>query len=893
MAEFRVRVVVDPSQARRGSRVVEGELNRVGTAADRVGGLIRRAFAFVGVGVGVRELINLADTFTALQNRLRVVTNSTAELNDVTDQLFQIAQRTRSSFEGTVELYSRVALSARELGQSQETLLNFTESLNQALILSGATATEAQAGLIQFSQGLASGALRGDELRSVLEQLPVVADIIAQELGVTRGELRELGAEGAITADIIFRAFASAREELGQRFAKTVPTVSQSFQILRNAIIGVVGQFDAAVGPSRALSRAIVFLAENIDTVARLSGTLAGVLVGVLAARGINAAIVGVKALTAAIAANPIGAIAIGVTAAVSALIFFGDQIEIASDGIATLQDLALVTFDVIGGSVQAFVQFFLDNFGFIADLGTEVFGDLEFSVSGFVRGTARFLDGVINLFAGAFMAVVAIWENFPAALRDIFTRALNAALRLVEDRVNRLTGSVNGLFDALGLAQQIVPLTIGQFEETAAGGARQLGAAVLDALEEGFNLNLLQAGVEDIFQRAESRARERQQIERQTVQRRVAEARQAQNLAFQQILAQIERETQLLQLSNAERAVQVRILKVEQELKRSLTETERNLLESRLREAQAIQIQNNLLQQINGPLIEYQNTLQTLNQLLDQGRISQEQFNQALGQTQLATGLTGLRVELAGEEEGEVARLQEQLMMRNEIIRQAQEARLISEQEALQLSLEANRAYNDAIMQMEIARYQTQLQAGQSTFASLSQIAKAYAGEQSGIYRTLFAVSKAFAIADATVQIANALAKAANTPYPANLVAIATVAAQTARIVSTIQGAQFSGGFQTGGSFRVGGAGGADSQLVMFRATPNETVSVRTPGQERAARRDERPQQQAADGGGIRIVNVMDPGQLEDFLTSPAGERTLVNVMQRNQAQVAQIAGG
>jgi tape measure domain-containing protein len=135
-------------------------------------------------------------------------------------------------------------LAGKDLGITQKELTQFTESLNQAIILSGASAVEAQAGLIQFSQGIASGALRGDELRSVLEQLPVVADILAKELNVTRGELRELGAQGAITSDIILKAFANARVELSERFARTVPTISQSFQVLRNAVVKTFGEFD-------------------------------------------------------------------------------------------------------------------------------------------------------------------------------------------------------------------------------------------------------------------------------------------------------------------------------------------------------------------------------------------------------------------------------------------------------------------------------------------------------------------------------------------------------------------------------------------------------------------------------------------------------------------------
>ena len=241
MVDFLFNAVVNPAGAIAGGRAVERSLGRINARADALRTSLARTFAFIGVGAGVRALVNYADTLTNVQNRLKLVTNSQQELTERTSDLFGIANRTRSSFESTATLYNRVALSARELGKSQEELLQFTESLNQAIILSGVSATEARNGLIQLSQGIASGALRGDELRSVLEQLPAVADVIAERLGVTRGELRLMGAEGLITADIILDAFKDAREELEDRFALTVPTVSQSFEILKNKVIEFVG----------------------------------------------------------------------------------------------------------------------------------------------------------------------------------------------------------------------------------------------------------------------------------------------------------------------------------------------------------------------------------------------------------------------------------------------------------------------------------------------------------------------------------------------------------------------------------------------------------------------------------------------------------------------------
>ena len=185
------RLIIEINE--KGARVVKRNIGGIGQASRGAEGsvqLLRRALGLLGGALVVQQIGRIADSFTNLQNRLRIVTDGQAELNAVTKELIGVSNRTRSSLETNAELFNRLSLSTKELGLSQRDVLNLTESLNQAVILSGASATEAQAGLIQLSQGLASGALRGDELRSVLEQLPVVSDVIAKQLGITRGELQ-------------------------------------------------------------------------------------------------------------------------------------------------------------------------------------------------------------------------------------------------------------------------------------------------------------------------------------------------------------------------------------------------------------------------------------------------------------------------------------------------------------------------------------------------------------------------------------------------------------------------------------------------------------------------------------------------------------------------------
>lgn len=199
---------------------------------------------FLGVAAAVGSLwavLSKADEFANLENRLRSTGLEGQNLTDTMQKLEDVANSTRSGLRGSVELYSRLAVSSKELGVSQDDLLGFTKSLNQAILLSGASAEEAQAGLIQLSQGMASGRLQGDELRSVLEQLPAVADVIAKSMGVTRGKLRQLGSEGKISAQAVLKAFKEAGPELGEKFAKQATTAGQALTVLNNKALALAG----------------------------------------------------------------------------------------------------------------------------------------------------------------------------------------------------------------------------------------------------------------------------------------------------------------------------------------------------------------------------------------------------------------------------------------------------------------------------------------------------------------------------------------------------------------------------------------------------------------------------------------------------------------------------
>lgn len=265
MVNFRISIVVDSRNAATGISAIERRLaalqRRAGSLSSsfgRLGGVLAAAFTFKAI----QEQI---DGFLALENRLAAVTKEGENLAQVQENLLRIANRSRSSVQEVARIYSRLSVGIKNLGISQAELIDFTETLSKTISISGATSYEAAGALTQFSQAMASGALRGDELRAILEQLPEVANVIAKRFSVTAPQLAVLGKQGRITSQQIIGAFRDAREEIETRFARTVPTIAQSFTILKNEVLFAFGQINKSFSFSRGIEVFTATLAKNLS----------------------------------------------------------------------------------------------------------------------------------------------------------------------------------------------------------------------------------------------------------------------------------------------------------------------------------------------------------------------------------------------------------------------------------------------------------------------------------------------------------------------------------------------------------------------------------------------------------------------------------------------------
>lgn len=258
------------AQQTQAAQTVKGHLSGLGEQVRSIQTLATAALggsALVGVATTVA---GVADSYKQLEARVKLATGAQSESKAAFDGIFEVAQRTNSSLQATGDLYNKISASGKTLNLNSQDALRLTESINQATQLSGASAESANAALIQLSQSLASGVLRGDELNSIFEQAPRLTKALSDGLGVTTGELRKMGEQGALTSATVIAALQGQSAALQAEFEALPLTVGKAFTNVGTAFTKYIGEADKARGGTSAVAGAVNTLAQNLDTVAAL-----------------------------------------------------------------------------------------------------------------------------------------------------------------------------------------------------------------------------------------------------------------------------------------------------------------------------------------------------------------------------------------------------------------------------------------------------------------------------------------------------------------------------------------------------------------------------------------------------------------------------------------------
>jgi tape measure domain-containing protein len=471
----------------------------------------------LGAGLSVAAVVQMTNRYTQMTNSLKVLGLSGDEAAARLATIGEIAARTRSPLEATAQLYTRISMTAKELGASQADVLKFTEAVGNALAMQGGSAASASGALLQLSQAMGGGIVRAEEFNSILEGAYPIALAAAKGIDAAGGsvaKLRTLVIEGKISSEEFFNAIMSQSEALAASMAATSPTIASAFQVLTDQLTLTVGAFDAAVGASAAVAQAILFVAENLERLAFYTAAAATALAISMAPAFAAAAVaagrfvIALVATRAALIRTGIGAL---VVLAGELAYQFSNLVERVGGfgaAISLLREVAAEVFERIGIAAGV-IPLYIDKA--VAKMTAIFYYGLHDMMRGFEKMLAGVASGLNSLFnlnlttsplmgtladlnsagndaeeaamtAGA--GISAIWAEATAPLKSL--EALNGLVETTEE-VTTETTKAAGAMDKAGGAAKKAAEKVDEYVKALKGVAETAVDSFIDLIVSGF----------------------------------------------------------------------------------------------------------------------------------------------------------------------------------------------------------------------------------------------------------------------------------------------------------------------------------------------------------------------------------------------------------------------
>lgn len=399
-----------------------------------------------------KYMLDTADAMQSINAQVRQVVSSESEYLAIQRQLLDVANNTRASLESTANLYVSTSRALKDYGYMQQEILTFTEATNNAMAIGGVQAQQQDAARMQLAQALGSGVLQGDEFKSIAEAAPILLDTIAEYMGKSRAEIKKLGSEGQLTADVIFKAISGASEKFSEQAAKMPMTMGQALTVFSNNWQSMVSKLLNDSGAMSGIASIIKMIADNLNLVVPI---MAGFAVAVAAA------VAPTLALNVALLANPFGIVAVAIGAVIGLIAQFGDEIDVFGDGWSNLSDV-----------IQAVWQVITETIGEAVDTVKSWFGELTAWVDESVGGWSAVFERVmslisstigayinvyINTFATGWMLIKEAANNMPQFFANLGKAIGNAFLSAIEWMINKAVGMINGMIDFANAALSMV----------------------------------------------------------------------------------------------------------------------------------------------------------------------------------------------------------------------------------------------------------------------------------------------------------------------------------------------------------------------------------------------------------------------------------------------------
>lgn len=457
---------------------LNAELAKTGDKAEEAaGGLGKIGTVLAGFATlsFAKYLLDTADAMQSINAQVRQVVSSESEYLAVQRQLLDVANNTRASFESTANLYVSTSRALKDYRYTQQDILTFTEATNNAMAIGGVQTQQQAAAIMQLSQALGSGVLQGDEFKSIAEAAPILLDTIAEYMGKSRAEIKKLGSEGQLTADVIFKAISGASEKFGEQAAKMPMTMGQALTVFSNNWQSMISRLLNDSGAMSGIASIIKLIADNLNLVVPI---MAGFAVAVTAA---TAQVIG---LNVAMLANPFGLIAVAIGAVIGLIAQFGDQIDIFGGGWSNLLDVIQAVWQVITETIGEAIGAIREWFdGLTGWLGESVGGwsALFERVMGIISSViGAYVNAYINTFATGWMLIKEAANNMPQFFANLGKSIGNVFISAIEWMVNKAIGMINSMIDFANKAASMVGVSgieklnnvqIGRMDDGGLGG--------------------------------------------------------------------------------------------------------------------------------------------------------------------------------------------------------------------------------------------------------------------------------------------------------------------------------------------------------------------------------------------------------------------------------------
>ncbi|EKN4765987.1 tape measure protein [Yersinia enterocolitica] len=822
---------------------MEGKFDATAKSVDRAEKSmfsLSRVATALSAAISVQQITSYGNAWVTVSNKLVNAVRANEDLLTVTNRVFDISQDTRAGLEATATLYGRLERATRSAGTSTADLAKLTTTINKGLVVSGATAEEASSTMIQLSQALASGVLRGEEFNSISENGSRLAVALADSLGVTVGQLRAMAAEGKLTTDVVVNGLLKQSDAIAKEFGNTVLTMGQAFTVASNNITKFIGESSSVNTGLNIFNQGVIALSENLGTIANIIGVVAAVVgsryVGALvlatasqvrlaAAAYSAAASQGALATAAKVASGAlalVGGPAGFATLAATAIFYFYQKAQEAkkeaidlADGvnalIAKMKEMSNVQLAAEIGKLNNSLPELsaaVDDAKKVYDKATEAVERNRRQI--YLWGEDSIIGGQaadelkvsLNNQAIALNDLTKIQNTHGQAVNgaSILSAQLNGTLVTGIDLLRRdgqEASFVTGMMNKLGAAFNFAGRAKDNFNSSSLNVERSADAdKILDdlkqenallAIKDDRQRAITKASQDGVSKGAAPGSNQLRQIEEEAARRfdlqqvKKEEAAATKSLVKEESAAATEAKNRAKQLTDLNNSIEVTKLEIQGQSRAAAQLAAVQKLGSN-----ATREEIDLAKQQAGAIYDLTVQIDNIHKAKQGQQFAQQEITSA--QSPMA--------QIDIEEQAKLAKLAEYQAIDTQNTQLYEDAKTAIQ---LQASQQRQRILDD-----EAAKH-TQaisdiLGAASQGFDGIAGIIDASGGQASSAYKMLFGISKGFAVAQAALNMQTAISNAMALPWPANIPAIAQATAAGGQIASAMSSISYGGGRKNGG---------------------------------------------------------------------------------------------